>query len=213
MIDCAIRECMDTLIKWIVDHAGHAHWYIFIAIVLAGFNIPLCLDLLVLVSAFIAATILPQHLWHLFFSVLLGCLCSAACAYWLGRLCGHHLQHMLLFRSLLSAERMQKMRLFYERHGLWTLIIGRFIPFGVRNCLFMTTGASRLKFTRFILMDIPACLIWCTTAFYLFYQLGHHYSQIWRFMKTFNLIIFSIFSVALIAAVWYIKKKKKSRHA
>lgn len=201
---------MNTLIEWITCHADYAHWYIFAAIILAGFNFPLCIDLLVLVSAFIAASILPEHTLHLFFSVLLGCFFSAWCAYWLGRLLGGKLQQMRLFSKLLQPKRMKKMRAFYEKHGLWTLIVGRFIPFGVRNCLFMTTGASKVNFLRFVLMDALACLIWCTTCFCAFYALGQNYRQVWKFIKTFNMLIFIAFSVTLITFIWY-KNRRKSQ--
>ena len=61
---------METLIQLITKHAEHAHWYIFGAILLAGFNIPFSADLLILLSAFIAASIFPEHLWQLYFSIL-----------------------------------------------------------------------------------------------------------------------------------------------
>lgn len=199
---------METIVDFITRHASHAHWYIFGAIILAGFNIPFSADLLILVSAFIAAAILPEHTWHLYFSVLIGCYFSAWCAYWLGRLVGGRLQRISLFANLLKPERMDRVRNFYEKYGLWTLIIGRFIPFGVRNCIFMTTGFSQFSFSRFILLDAIACFFWCTTCFYVFYTLGQHYDLIWHYLKTFNLLIFSAFSVTVIGAVWYKFKKK-----
>ena len=203
---------MDTLITWITDHAHHAHWYIFTAIVLAGFNIPLCIDLLVLISAVLAASLVPEHTWHLFTSVVLGCIFSAWCAYWLGRLLGNRLQRTRFFSHLLKPEKMDKIRLFYQKHGLLTLIIGRFIPFGIRNCIFMTTGMTKINFYRFILMDAIACLIWCSTCFYGFYTLGQNHQQVWEQLKTVNLLIFAAFSVTVISFIWY-KNRKKTRQS
>lgn len=201
---------MDTLIEFITRHANQAHWYVFAAIILAGFNIPISADILILISAFIAAAILPEHTWHLYLSILFGCYISAWCAYWMGRLVGGQLQRFSFFAKLLKQERMDKVRNFYEKYGLLTLIIGRFIPFGVRNCIFMTTGMSKFNFYRFMLMDALACFLWCSTCFYAFYTLGQNYEVIWHYLKTFNLLIFAAFSVTVISIIWY-KNRKKAR--
>jgi membrane protein DedA with SNARE-associated domain len=201
---------MEYLTGIIAHHAHHAHWYIFIAIILAGFNVPLSADLLILAAAVLAATIVPEHTWLLFFTILVGCYLSAMCAYWLGRLIGTALGNKKFFSRLLSAERLSKIRRFYERYGLWALVIGRFIPFGVRNCIFMSSGMSRLHFGKFILMDALACVLWCSTYFYLFFILGRNYETIWYYLKTFNLLIFAAFSVTVISIIWY-KSRKKTR--
>ncbi len=199
---------MDTLIDFITRHADQAHWYVFAAIILAGFNIPISTDILILISAFIAAKILPQHTWHLYLSILFSCYISASCAYWMGRLVGGQLQRFSFFAKILKQARMDKVRNFYEKYGLLTLLIGRFIPFGVRNCIFMTTGMSKFNFYRFILMDALACFLWCSISFYAFYTFGQNYQVIWHYLKAFNLLIFSAFSVTVISIIWYKKRKK-----
>jgi membrane-associated protein len=199
---------MDYLIEWIVQHAREAHWYLFVAIILAGFNIPLSIDLLMLVAAIVAATLVPENTWLLFGSALLGCYLSAMCAYWVGRLLGSTLIKAKLFSRLVPPERLAKIKRFYDKNGLWALILGRFIPFGVRNCLFMSSGMSRLHFGKFILMDALACTLWCSTTFYLFFTLGKNYETLWHTLKTFNLLIFSAFSVTVIALIWYKRRKK-----
>jgi membrane-associated protein len=201
---------MEHLTEIIAHHAHNAHWYIFVAIILAGFNIPFSADLLILSAAILAATIVPEHTWLLFFSILIGCYLSAMCAYWLGRLIGTALRKKKFFSKLLNPERLGKIRRFYERYGLWTLVIGRFIPFGVRNCIFMSSGMSRLHFGKFVLMDALACALWCSTCFYLFFILGQNYEMIWHYLKTFNLLIFAAFSVTVIGIIWYKSRKRLS---
>jgi membrane protein DedA with SNARE-associated domain len=201
---------MENLNQIIANHAHHAHWYIFIAIILAGFNIPFSTDVMILGAAILAATIIPENTWILFSSVLLGCYFSAMCAYWLGRLIGSALGKKKFFSKLLSPQRLQKMKHFYDKYGLWTLVIGRFIPFGVRNCIFMSSGMSKVPFGKFILMDALACSLWCSACFYLFFTLSQNYELIWHYLKTFNLLIFAAFSVTVISIIWY-KSRKKTR--
>lgn len=201
---------MDHLVEIISHHAQHAHWYIFIGIILAGFNIPLSADLLVLLSALLAATIIPEHTWLLYFSVLIGCYISAMCAYWFGRLLGSSLNKTKIFSKFLPPARLAKIKVFYEKYGFWTLVVGRFIPFGVRNCVFMSSGMSRLHFGKFILMDAIACLVWVTSCFYLFFTIGQNYEILWHYLKAFNLLVFAAFSVTVIGFIWY-KRRKKTR--
>jgi membrane protein DedA with SNARE-associated domain len=201
---------MEHLTEIIANHAHNAHWYIFVAIILAGFNIPFSADLLILAAAILAATIVPEHTWILFFSILFGCYFSAMCAYWLGRLIGTTLSKGKFFGKFLSPERLFKIKQFYEKYGLWTLVLGRFIPFGVRNCIFMSSGMSKLNFGKFILMDALACSLWCSICFYLFFTLGQNYETVWHYLKTFNLLIFAAFSVTVIGIIWY-KSRKRTR--
>lgn len=199
---------MEYLLELIMRHAHNAHWYVFVGIILAGFNIPLSTDLLILLSAFIAATILPEHTWHLLISVVLGCYLSAWCAYWMGRLFGSQLSRFKWFQSIFHLSRMKKIRSFYERYGFLTLLIGRFIPFGVRNCIFMSSGMSRFNFLRFIFMDAFACLIWSGICFYLFYSFSQFYTVIWQHFKTANIFVLMVFGVTVIAGIWYKQWKR-----
>jgi membrane protein DedA with SNARE-associated domain len=199
---------MESLIQWITAHAQHAHWFIFGAILLAGLNIPISADLIIIASAFLAADIIPEHTIHLYLAVFLGCYFSAWIAYWIGRLLGRKLCRIRWFSKILSLEKLEKAQKFYEKYGFFTLLLGRFIPFGVRNCIFMTSGMSRMHFGKFALWDLFACFIWSATSFYLFYKLGQNYQAVAGFVKTFNLLLFAAFSVTLIAFIWYKRRKK-----
>ncbi|MGE5196641.1 MAG: DedA family protein [Anaerolineae bacterium] len=203
---------MDFLVNFILRHAHLAHWYIFGAVLLAGMNFPISIDLFIIIAAVLAATTVPEHTVHLFLSIFLGCYFSAWIAYWLGRLVGPKLQEKPFFSKILSLERLSKIKVFYEKWGFWALVVGRFIPFGIRNGIFMTTGMSKTPFLKFILRDLGACLIWSITCFFLFFTLGQNYQLLYHYAKTFNLLIFGAFSVTAIGIVWYKRRKKAQAH-
>jgi membrane protein DedA with SNARE-associated domain len=202
---------MDSWHEFILSHASHAHWFVFGAILLAGVNLPISIDILVIATALVAARILPENTPQLFLSVLLGCYFSAWIAFWIGRVLGPKIARISFFSKLLSPERLEKARKFYMRNGFWALILGRFIPFGVRNCLFMSAGMSRMSFVKFICIDAIACTLWCGSFFYLVYALGNNYETLLSSVKAFNLLIFFAFSVTVIGIIWY-KKRKKSQN-
>jgi len=202
---------LENFFEWVVQHAEYSHWFLFGAILLAGINIPISVDLLMMFACFLAATIVPQCMWHLYLAVFLGCYLSAALGYWIGRLLGNKLKGYRWFNQLVSEKRIEKVQLFYNKYGFWTLIIGRFIPFGVRNCIFISTGLSRLSFIKFALWDLMACFIWSSLLFYLFFTLGKHLSFDFTYSKKLHFIGISIFSTLVIGlSFWYYRKKKSA---
>lgn len=199
---------MEKLTLFITENAHLAHWFIFGSILLAGFNIPISADLMILAAAILAANVIPENAPLLFCSVLFGCYFSAWIAYWVGRILGPKIAKWRLFRTILAEEKIQKIRLFYEKHGLLTLLLGRFIPFGVRNAIFMSTGMSRISFLKFAVRDALACSVFCTAAFSLFFFTSQNYELLYKYVKMFNKTIFALFSVATIGFIWYKRRKK-----
>jgi membrane-associated protein len=200
---------METLIKFVSNHAENAHWIIFLCLILAGLNIPISIDLVLIISAIIAATIIPENTYIMFFFVTLGCIISAWICYSLGRFLGDSLKKLPVISTLLKEEKVKKLESFYAKYGIWTFVLGRFIPFGVRNCIFLTSGISKMPFAVFALRDGIACLLWCGISFTTFYALGQNIETLWSAVKQFNIVIFSCFSVTVISVIWYKLKKKK----
>jgi len=204
---------MEFFKEFIQSHAHIAHWYLFGAILLAGFNIPISADLLIFLAALLAATIIPEHTVLLFSFLLAGCYLSALIAYFVGRFLGTSLMHKKWFAKIFSEARLQKIRAYYEKHGVWVLILGRFIPFGVRNCIFMSSGMSRLSLKKFMLIDAIGCTAWFTSLFFLFFTLGKNAEFLLAQLKIFNLFIFIGFGVTVIALIWYKRRKKRKIHS
>lgn len=202
---------MESLTEFIILNAHRAHWFIFCAIILAGMNIPISTDALIIISAVLAATLVPENTFILFFAVFFGCVFSAWIAYWIGRVLGTKICKMKWFAKLLHPKRMQKIKTFYDKHGFLTLLIGRFIPFGIRNCIFMSTGMSKLHFGKFVLRDFIACFIWCAVSFSIFFSLGQNWDVVYEHVKTFNILIFCAFLVTVIGVIWYKRKKGAER--
>lgn len=200
---------MHQLAEFIIAHSGYAPWITFIFILLAGFNIPVSIDVIMVLSAFLAATTIPEYTFALYSSVLFGCYFSAWIAYWVGRKWGIKLLNVRWFSKILCHNKLKKVGAFYEKYGFFTLLLGRFIPFGVRNCLFMTTGMSKMHFGKFILRDAVACLVWTSVCFYAFYSLGMNYQLLLQRIKVINLFIFLAFGVTVIGLIWYKRHKKK----
>ncbi len=194
---------MDSIIQFIFDNAHHAHWFVFSALMLAGLNIPISEDLMIIISAVIAATIVPENTAELFLGVFLGCYLSDIVCYWIGRKVGPKLWKIQWFAKTFEPRKIDQIHLYYQKYGFWTLLVGRFIPFGVRNALFLTAGLGRMNFVKFVMSDGIACLTSNTTLFTLAFYAGKNYEKLLTSLKTFNILLFGTFAVCGIGIIWY----------
>jgi len=202
---------MDSIIAFICQNAEIAHFVIFALLILAGFCVPVSEDLMIVVSAVLAATVVPHHTVELFLAVFLGSYLSDWIAYGLGRFGGGKLMEKKWFAKSLKPKRLAKIHHFYEHYGFWTLLIGRFIPFGVRNALFITAGLGKMPFSRFILADGLACITSNSVLFFLAYKMGQNYEVLLSSLKWFNIGLFAFFAMTGIGVIWYKRKTQKQR--
>tara|TARA_R110000868_G_scaffold83454_1_gene235537 strand:+ start:3796 stop:4398 length:603 start_codon:yes stop_codon:yes gene_type:complete len=200
---------VEDLLLQIQSLATQTPWIIFPIMLLGGLNLPVSEDGMLFIAALIAAAN-PEKLWPLFFAVYLGAFGADLICYGLGRFLGPKFFKIKLFASMVSAERLAKISGFYSKYGVWTLIIGRFIPFGVRNGLFLTAGLSKMNFLKFALSDLVAATISCGVYFSLFYTFGE---PVIALVKQFNLVIFGVAVVIALAYVIKMKRRKTINNA
>jgi membrane-associated protein len=195
---------MELLFSFIQDHAQYAHWVIFSLLILAGLNFPISEDLLIIISGILASTLVPENTWKLFLGVFLGAYLSDWLAYWIGRQWGAQLWRIRWFARLFHPQRLMQIEQYYAKYGVLTLLVGRFIPFGIRNCLFVTAGIGKMRFWKFLLADGIACFFSNISLFVLAYFCGKNCSCL---VKYINVVIFSLFLIALIWFIWYKRNK------
>ncbi len=204
---------MDSLIAFIYANLDSAHLIIFSALILAGFNLPVSEDLMLITSGVLASTLIPEHTMQLFLWTFAGCYLSDWISYALGRFLGPKLFRLRWFSRALKPKKMKKIESFYEKYGFWTLMVGRFIPFGVRNLLFITAGMGRMNFLKFILSDGIACLTSNATLFYLAYSFGKNYELLFERLQMFNIAFFiTIFLFIGVMVGLYIRSRRNSMY-
>lgn len=164
---------MESFFTHICEQAPHAHWIIFGLLMLGGLNLPISEDILILGGGAIAASCIPEHTVRLYVWIFMGAFLSDLEVYWLGRLLGPNLYKIPIIRSFVTQNRLDLLRYYYAKFGIFTFLVGRFCPGGVRNALFITSGFTKMPFYLFILRDFPACLL---STFVLF-NIGYHFAE------------------------------------
>jgi membrane-associated protein len=196
---------MEEIYNLIQSNVHMAPFIIFGMLLLAGFNIPISEDGMLFISALLANKN-PDHLVPLFIGVYLGAYFSDLICYSLGRFLGPKIFEIKMFKNMVPQERIDRIHAFYEKYGIVTLIFGRFIPFGVRNGLFLTAGLGKMDFLKFALSDLLAATITCSLYFTLYYKFG---STVVEFVKEANIAIFGV-ALVVVLILW-LKKKKLNR--
>lgn len=162
---------MGSIIAFIHANVAMAPFVVFGLLMLAGLNVPISEDAMIFLCAVLAKEH-PDHLIRLFLGVYVGAYLSGLLCYSLGRILGPRIWKIRFFKNMITVEKMAKIHNFFEHYGLITFIIGRFIPFGVRNAMFLSAGFSKMRILRFMLSDLLACTIACSVYFYLYYTYG-----------------------------------------
>jgi len=196
-------DLLNPFTEFLTAHAHEAHWWIFCALILAGFNLPISEDLMLITSGMLASTLVPENTYILFTAVFLGCYLSDWISYGLGRTIGLKLLDFYWFGKSFKNDRLKLISNYYKKYGFLTLLIGRFIPFGVRNCLFITAGLSKMSFKKFIISDGLACFISNITLFSLSYSFGKNNALLLEYISQYNILVFSIFFILLISLLAY----------
>jgi membrane protein DedA with SNARE-associated domain len=132
-----------------------------------------------------------------FAAIYLGVVISDYFPYYLGILLRKGTLKSKFLLKLFSQKNMDKMHQRLEKHGIFTFIVCRFIPFGVRNTLLLTSGFSGLRLRRFAVYEITAATISVSTLFFLVYHFGEVIE------KPFH-VVGVIFFILLVSAVIFI---------
>lgn len=176
-------------------------------IMLSGFNIPISEDMVIIVSASIAATKMPHNAFYIFAGCFLGAYMSDIVAYLIGR---HGINKILFSKMMLRSKivnrekvehKIGRVREYFIRYGGKTLFFARFIPFGVRNVTFMTCGLIKMKMTKFMIIDLCAAACTSTILFCLGYTFGNNYEMIFPYLSRYKFIIIIIFITVIILLI------------
>jgi phosphatidylserine decarboxylase precursor-related protein len=170
-----------------------------IALLLAGFSLPFSEDLIIIMGALLchqdSALLVPTLA-----AIYIGVIASDFIAYKIGSMAGKGTIRNKLSASPFMEKKLNRMHGLMEKYGVFTFIVCRFIPFGVRNTLFMASGFFGLRLRIFALFDILAAMISVNTLFFLAYNLGDEVKQP---VKVAGIILFIL--LILIAAALFIR--------
>ncbi|UTC65403.1 DedA family protein [Treponema sp. OMZ 788] len=183
---------LTAFLNWIGNYITYFPLVVFLGLLLGGFNIPISEDVLVAMSAILSQGE-KASIPHFLSALYIGAVVSDCMVYGWGRLISKGSISMGLFSKIITKENTYRLLKALQRHGVFTFIICRFIPFGVRNAVSMTSGFVKYPFYKFFFYDLIAAICNITVLYSLVYFFG---SKGGDFMKIFGIVMFILFLAA-----------------
>ena len=183
-----------TIAAWIGQYVSYFPLVIFISLFLGGFNLPISEDIIVITAALLCKqekASIPVFYAALYF----GAIISDYLVYFWGWLLGRGRISGRFFSKLISENNISRISNALERHGFLTFLFGRFIPFGIRNIISMTSGFVNFPFYKFAFFDAIAAVCNISALFWLVYFLGQRGSHFMKIIGIVLLLFFVGFSI------------------
>lgn len=170
---------------------------------------PISIDILLVITVYLSFPGYYHHPKLLLATFIVGSILGAWIEYWIGRKLGRKLLKIKWFNKILPERKLDKMQLFYKKHGMLTMIIARFLPFGGRSAAFFSSGMSRFPFVQFAIKDTIACFIWFFSLYGVIYSIGSNKEKIIAMQNFLHIFIIVLFSLAGIGFFWYKRASKR----
>lgn len=120
----------------------------------------------------------------------------------LGFLLGRHGGRRLVLRLGASEQRLSSLARFYQRHGVWPLLLNRFFD-GTRQAGSIIAGAATMPWRRFFILDCCGAVLWVGLWSLVPYQLEEHAALVHAVWHRLNPIVLVATIAALVAlGVW-----------
>lgn len=160
---------IDYLLNWLGNYVYFGLWFVIFAEtgLAVGFFLPGD-SLLVVSGLFAAAGKLNVALVMLAF--FLGSVIGDSTGYWTGRVMGKTLFNRESSR-IFKPSRVEKAHAFFEKYGVKTVILARFVPI-VRTFAPLVVGAAEMPYSRFLPFSILGGLLWICSMVLAGYFLG-----------------------------------------
>jgi membrane protein DedA with SNARE-associated domain len=94
---------------------------------------------------------------------------------------------------------------FFDRFGLWAVLVGRLLPI-VRTYISFPAGLSKIGYLRFTLATLAGAVPWNLALAYAGLKLGQHYQRVAATLGPFA-IPFAIGVVILLGVAWWFGRK------
>jgi membrane protein DedA with SNARE-associated domain len=194
---------MDQILQW-VDQYGYL--VLFVSLCLELIALPIPTEILMSYVGFLVY----QHQSNWLLSIMAaatGSFTGMAVAYFIGLKLGYPFFSKYGSRLHMGPERLDKMSVSFQKHGLKLLLITCFIP-GVRHISGYFSGISRVRFQSFAFFSAIGVIIWTTT----FISLGKVLGPQWQLIETSAkkyMVLLIVFGVAAAIIIYILRTRRE----
>lgn len=194
--------------EWFLAQQGATLYGLFVLSLLGGavgLPIPEDLPLLIMGAAIHQGVASWQPTFFLGYIAIVAC---DGLIFWAGRTFGPRILQSKLFGARFSPERMATLNLRIDRHAFWMIFLARHL-FYFRTATFLSCGALRIRFTRFIIADACAALISVPTLLGLGYLGAEHLPTLLGWIQTMKYLSLPVVVLLIGALYWHVRRRAR----
>lgn len=144
--------------------------------------------------------------WVLIPLLMLAAVLGDSAGYWFGAKVGYKLflrPNSRFFRH----EYLQSAKDFYERHGVYAIVLARFVPV-IRTFAPIVAGVVKMRYRSFLSYNIIGALLWAAGVTFLGYYLGEKVPFVSQYLTP---IVLGIIVLTLVPLVWKLPREFRKR--
>jgi len=146
---------------------------VFLLIMGESAGVPLPGETAVLVAAGAAGAGKGFSVWLVFLVAAAGAIVGGIIGYWIGRCGGRVLLERLSGRLWFKKEHIEKVEIFFTKHGGKAVFFGRSVSY-LRVLTALMAGVSRMRFPRFLFYNAIGSIAWAAAVSFVGYKFGRH---------------------------------------
>ena len=145
------------------------------------------------------------HFLGVFVSTTLGSLAGFMTLYALGRRVDADFFVRKNYRYF-PASTYLKARAWFERHGLWLVVLNRFLS-GIRSSISIVAGVYRLPVLRVAVLALASCAAWNGLLIYAGYLLGANWRAVEHVLREYSRALLVVAVLAVLS--WIVWKRRR----
>ncbi|HEY4832277.1 MAG TPA: DedA family protein [Waddliaceae bacterium] len=193
-------QISDTFLIWLHLYGSFALFGL-LALGIIALPIP---DETLMVAAGVLIDRGDLHIMPTLLAAYMGSIFGISVSYLLGLTVGSYLIKRYGNQIGLTEARMQRVHLWFEKYGKWTLFFGYFVP-SLRHLTGVSAGISGLKYPEFALFAYAGAIVWASTFLSIGYFIGQNWIFFFEYIEEYSEIAISIFVFLVIAFLFYLK--------
>ncbi len=192
----------------------YPYWGVSIVFILLGIGLPIPEEIVLVIAGFICHRLAADPTVTIQLMIIV-CIASILAGdlipFMLGRVFGPRLLRLRFLRFVVSRQRLATFDRWFRRRGDLVIFFARFVP-GLRTVAYFTAGTMRMRWLRFLTLDVAGILLVAPTFALIGYFAGEVIDEAITKIKTWERgILMIVVAIGTLSASWYWVRRRSAR--
>ena len=197
-------EVEDEVKKYLIRYGP---WLLFVLLMLSGVGIALGEDIFIIPAGFLMQQeVMP--IWGTILAAYFGVVVADTLWLIVCRLCSKQILSIRLFRRLMHPRRILEIKHQFDLHGVWVVIISRFIP-ASRTTVITAAGIAKMSVWKFLGAEMFSAIPTVVTQLGIGWLLGMGIGDGAEATHVRHAILIAVVVLLVIGAIWWWRRSSR----